>query len=876
MTAMTIGDLVGFIRADNSDFERGLVRSQLAMEGFRVGLNGQLMNLEHEFVDSGEVMERALTGVGDEMGDVAHQTVVYSSVIDAELRTMAGRFRAVARAADRMGDSIATRLGRVMVGLRGININTDRLGSIGSRFGAALLPLGKFAAMLGTAVPAVSGLVGMLAQIAPAAGLAVTGLIAMQLATKALKIGMQGMGDAVKAAMDPSDPAAFEEAIKNLAPSAQAFAREVKTLQPEFKALQQSVQQRLFQGLDVVLRDMGRYTLPILRNGLTNAAGALNLMGKNLGNTAVGLSKSGVLGRAISGANTGLYNLSRLPSQIVLGLTQVGAAAAPAFGRLTAAAGAGADTLSEKISKAFASGAMEGAINQAITVIKELGAVGGNVFSIFGSIFGAAQASGGGFLGVLQQITKSLATAFASPAVQSGLKAIFQTMAVVGQTVGPLLVMALQAIAPVFAALGPPVQRLITMLGKALEPVIKALGPVLAAAAVAVGALLDAVSPLLPVIGALIAQLLPALTPLLGLVADIFKQLAPLVAQAAQVLMSALQPVLAALIPVIQPIVDALMVLVKAVLPILSAMTAAFAPIIAQLAGTFALLLVALAPVIAQLIVLVADVLTRMMPILIPIIDLVAKLAAVFGDELAAIVRDVLVPALQMITAFLQGDFSGAWNAAKAMVHGIIDAWIREFRDLPARAYQALGGLAGALWSRIQEAGGRMLDGIKQKRAEAAEHIRALPGMAANALGDLGGVLWNAGARLIQGFIDGIRTQFGRVRSVLSSLTSMLPDWKGPAALDARILTPAGRSLIEGFRRGITSATPGLQQQLGGLTGALPGMALGSTGAASGPGGGASPRLIVELAGPQEMKALIRQIVQRDGGDVQRVLGQPI
>ncbi|MER5482913.1 hypothetical protein ABT024_06815 [Streptomyces sp. NPDC002812] len=873
--AMTIGELVAVVRADSSDFTTGLARAELTAAGFAVDTGGRLRDLSGHFVRESAVMDRALHAVEEGLEDVSTQTTETAAVVEVETRTMASRFRALARAADDLGHSLGARLGRAMASLRSLNIDTDRLGSMAGKLGGVAMSIGGIAAKLGAAVPLAAGLAGLMAQIAPAAGLAATGIFAVVLATKALKLGMVGVKEGIAAALDPSDPEAYAEAMKKLSPSARAFVGEIRTLQPQLKALQQGVQERLFQGFSGIVREMGKTTLPILKNGLTNAAGALNLMGKNVGNTAIGLSKSGALGRAISGANVGLYNMSRIPSQIMAGLTQVAASAAPAFGRLTKAAGNGADKLSERIQKAFETGAIERAIDQAIVVLKQLGGIAENVFSILGSVFSAAQASGGGFIGVLKTITGSIADAFASPAVQGGLKAIFETMATLASTVGPLLVTALKAVAPVFTALGPPVQRIIQMLGVALGPIIAALGPVLTMAAVAVGALLDAVAPLLPVFGSLIAKLLPALTPLLALVANIFTALAPLVAQLAGILMSALEPILAALIPVIQPICDALMVLVRAILPIIAAQMAAFAPIIAQVAGMFAQLLVALAPVIAQLILLIADILTKMTPIIIPIIEAIAKLAGMLANELGRVINTVIIPAFNAIVMLLKGDFSGAWAAAKTMVKGVIDYFIRAFVELPGRAGAALAGLAGALWSRIQEAGGKFNDGVRQKRDEAIAKLREIAGMAGNAIGDLGGVLWNAGARLIGGLIDGIKSKIGSIRSTLGGITNMIPDWKGPAETDAKLLTPAGQSLIEGFRRGITAATPGLQQQLGGLTGALPGMVLGPTGAGSGMTAGAAPgRLIVEVTGPDEVKAFIRKIVAVDGrGSVQTAFG---
>ncbi|MFD8948535.1 hypothetical protein ACFV0B_06740 [Streptomyces xanthophaeus] len=842
----TIGELVGYIRADNSNFERGLNASQRQMEGFTRDAEGRLRRLDGTFAS---VAERAAMG-----------------------------FDGAERGSRRFGVSLSAVTGAVG-GLGGV------LGNVG-----------KIAAMFGAAAPAAAGLAATVGAIAPAAGVAATGLVAVQLATQTLKLGMKGVGDAVSAAMDPSNPQAFAEAIKNLAPSAQSFAKEIRTLQPQFKALQQSVQQRMFQGLDGVLKQMGTSTLPILKTGMTNTAGALNLMAHGVGNAAIGLSKSGTLGKAISGANTGLYNLAGAPSIFLTALTQVAAAAAPAFGRITAGAGGALERFSERFSQSFASGGMEKAIDQAIAVLGQLGQIAGNVGSIVGSIFTTAQASGGGFLGTLQQITGSLATAFASPAVQSGMKAIFETMATLASTIGPLLTQALTALAPVFTALGPPIQRLIETLGTALGPVIEQLGPVMVVAAEAVGQLLDAVSPLIPVFGDLLAQILPALTPILKTIGDVFAQMAPIVGQLAGVLMSALAPILAALVPVLEPILAAFMTLVQAILPIITQQITAFAPIIAQLAGIFAQLMVALAPVIAQLITLVASVLTRMMPVITPIIEILAKFASILADELGAAINNIVIPAFNLIMNLLSGDFAGAWESVKQLVSGVIETFLRIFRDLPARAGAALAGLASAVWGKVSEAGSRMLGSIREKVGEVVGFIKTVPGKAKDALGNLGSLLWNSGQSLIRGFIDGIKSMIGNVkdgaRSVVNAARNFFPfspAKEGPFAGKGWTLY-SGQALGEGFAEGI-GGTKGLvgrsidmmlrsaQGAVSGLgtSAAQAGLGMALPSAGSGAAGAASTlpvEVTVRLDGPESMTKLIRDITAVVGrGNVQTAFG---
>ncbi|MEW1638658.1 hypothetical protein AB0469_31940 [Streptomyces sp. NPDC093801] len=630
-----------------------------------------------------------------------------------------------------------------------------------------------------------------------------------------------------------ADP--FAEAMGKLAPAAKAFVQALLDLKPAWEGLRLDVQQTLMQGLAGEMTRTASSVLPVLRRELVDSAGALNLMGRGVLDAARNLADSGTLGRAMASASAGLRNLSRAPGQIVTGLGQVAAAAGPAFERLTAAAGGALDRLAAKMADSFASGRMQKAIEQAITLVGQLFDVIGNVGSMLGSLFGAAQASGGGFLGVLQQVTKAMADAFDTPAVQAGLKSIYETMSVLGQTVGPLLADALQAIAPVFTALGPPIQIVIRALGAGLQPVIKALGPVLVAAARAFGSLITAAAPLLTTVGTLVAALLPAVTPLFDALVVVFDALAPVVRQVADTLVAALQPVLAALPGIIGPLAKMLGDQLALWLGVIGDILVQLSPSLVTLGQSLGQLMVALSPLIAMWAQMSTELLQHLLPALQPVLDLFVKIAAYLISDFARSIRDVAVPLLQSLGALMRGDLSGAADYAKQALRGLVRDAVLRFTELPQ--------------------------------------------LVRDAFGNIGSVLYNAGASAMIGFINGLRAMIPSLRDHLGWITSMIPSWKGPETLDARLLTPAGRSVIEGFQRGISLATPGLEDQLSGLTGSLPGMTLAPVGgmaAAGGTAGGSAPRITVELAGPQEMKQLIRRIVANDGGNVQTVLGQPV
>ncbi|MFD5266758.1 hypothetical protein [Streptomyces sp. NPDC058335] len=865
--ALSIGELVGFIHADDSGMHQGLSDAELAMRGFQRDVEGRLRTLDGRFATTSQLMAAGLV----------------------------------------QGTNESRRFGLSLSGIGGAAGGLP--GVIGS--------LGGIVAKLGAAVPLAAALATTVANIAPAAGLAATGIVAIQLATYALKIGMSGVGDAVSAALDPEKAEEFEKALAKLSPNARAFALQVKSMSKEFNALKKDVQDRLFQGLDGVLRGMGQHTLPVLRNGLTNSAGAMNLMAKNVGNAAIGLSKSGTLGKAISGANSGLYNLSRVPGQIVVALTQVAAAAAPSFSRLTAAAGGALDGLSQKISDAFHSGAMEKAIEAAIALIGDLVEIAGNVGSIIGSIFSAAQTSGGGFIGTLKEITGALATAFASPAVQSGLKALFSTMALLAQTVAPLLGQALAVIGPVLTALGPPVQILIEALGEALGPVIEALGPVLVEAAKAVGALITALAPLLPVIGELIAGLLPPLMPILTSLTDIFIALSPVISQIASGLGSTLKPILAGLGTVLKQLVTQgakmFMLALQQLLPVLPQLI----QLGVQLGKSLGEILTAIAPLLPQIMMLGTQLLISLLPAIVPLLPPLIKLTELLLRLATGVITAVVVPVLSGLISFLAGLQKGFQPAIQAVtwlvnkivglftwlydvlvghsiVPDMINAIVRWFVGLPGRAVSALSSLGSRIASVATGALKSMGNAISKGLASAVSTIKALPGRARSALGNLSGYLWNAGSSLISGFINGIKSKIGSVRDAASSVVSAARDFfpfspakKGPFS-GSGYTTYSGRALIADFRGGILDGIPSLRSTLNGLPGVgqpdlaangLPSFAAGGVGSLPAGGMTALPeqRVKVELqvAGPEEMTRLIRGIVdQKGGGDVQLAFGK--
>lgn len=696
---------------------------------------------------------------------------------------------------------------------------------------------------LGGTVGLVSSIAGALADIAPAAALAAPAILTIGSAVGAIKLATVGVSDALKAAFDPSKPEKYAEALKTLSPEAQKFVGAIAKLRPQLVAFQQSIQDTVFKGLSTNLKEAGGTLLPILQTQLKGTAASLNIMAKGVLDTGGALGASGVLGQALTSANKSLSNLVGLPGQFAGGLVTVAAAAGPAFDSLTTKLAGGADKISAKLQSAFESGglqkAIEGAVSQLASLFRALGNIGhalGNVNDI------AKQFAGAGLFSTLESVTKVLSKATETTAFQDALKALLSTADMLGKQVFPLLSQALQALLPVIAALAPGAQTLIAVLGPALSQIVGALAPVLLAAGNAVSAVVIALSPMITLLGTLISTVLPVLTPLLDAVVIVFGQMVPIINLLASIFTSTFVPILTVLISsVLPPLVSVLTTITGAVLPIFQQLIVALQPAITSLSSTFVTLVTALAPLLQALASLIEPLLAPLLKILTPIIETVGKLATIFADELANVITTIVVPALQVITAFLNGDFHQAWNSMKDLVRGVIDEVVRLVSELPFKILGALGNLAVTLLGVFKDAFIQLTLSVGQKVLDLKDEFHKLPGVINNALGDLSQLLVNAGKQIISGLISGIKSSLGGLGSVLGGVTDFVKEHKGPPERDAVLLEPAGRSIMQSLINGIVMERGALGAELAGVTAMLAGtsMSLGgvNTGAFNAVGG---------------------------------------
>lgn len=746
--------------------------------------------------------------------------------LDAEIAALSGEIEEAAPAIDipvdidrdRRGARAVDGLGRAFTGLIPSLGRTQKL----------ILAVGTASL---SALPAIAALATAVEQVAPAAALAAPSLLAVALAGGAVKLAMVGVGDAVKSAFDPeTSPEELTKALEDLAPAARKFVLELQRMRGGLKDIQQSVQQNFFANFDVALRTLGDRTLPIFARALNNASLTLNQMGHEVASAALELGNNGTLGRALSSANIGLLNLVKVPGQVTTAFGQLAAAAGPAFERLTRAAGDAATGISKRLAAAFESGALEDAIDNAVSALAQLGRSVGNIFEGLGNIFATVSQAGGGLFATLEKVTQAFADVTATKGFQDALKALVQTASTLVGTFLPLLSTALQALGPVFQAIGPPLEILIKALGDALGPVITALSPVLVALGLAFGRLVGVITPFIDLASKLLVALLPALVPLFDAIGASLNAMIPFAKALADNLAAQLVPIFTKLATEVLPkILPPLVELSTKIFPILTDILVQLGPSLTKLGEAFGEVLVALAPLIVQLAELTIQLIDRLMPVIQPIIDVLVKLIEIGLGALVFQIATIVIPAIKVLVDLLRGDFSSAWKGIQDIVANVSAKVGELITAMKNKVMEQLRALIEQGAAKVRELRDKFAQGFQGILDKAREIINQLPGIITGGLANAGNLLVGAGANIVQGLISGMRSKLGQLkdlaRQVADTVAGSVKGFLGIQS-PSRVMMQVGDDTMEGFRLGIANAVPDLRKELQGVAALAPSFAL--------------------------------------------------
>jgi phage-related protein len=690
------------------------------------------------------------------------------------------------------------------------------------------------AAQAGALAIQVAGIVPALTSIL-SLGAALPGLfVAAKVATGILKAALVGVEDAVKAAFNPEDAAAFAKALEKLSPAAREVAVGLRKIAPELVKFQQGLQEAFFRGMD--LMDV----MPRLRGIMSQLRAPTQGLAQDFGNIvrrfadfATEQKSVNFVRDAINSLRGAIQNIFPAFTPLLNGLRDVGTVGIPLMEQLGSAVGGVGIKFGEWLSEIAADGRLETWIDTALNTLGELGGIAQNVGSILNSVFSAASATGGGLLGTIEEVTGQFADFLKSAEGSAAIRDLFSGILAAAKALAPVVTTVAKAVA---GPLGNALSRIASEIGPVLLETVQALAPAFGPLLDALVDLLVAVAPILPPLAALVALLA---TGLAGGVSALAKALGPTI----QMLAGSFLPVLQQLLPVIQAaLIQALpiaakagMDLAKALLPLVpaiiqfgSALLTALLPYLPQLLDSF----IKLVPPLTQLATLFADQLSSALIAIIPylpmIIGFFVSMQTTIYTMVAAGVKLLnflfrLGSALQAIAGGLIGKvlssfstlgprmwalITSAWNGVRARFYQGVAAAVGVALTLAGRVRSAIGSLVSTMVGVARNAWNQLVSAFNTGRSRAEAVARSLGGRIRSAVGNLGSLLRGAGAAVINGLINGIQSGIGRVLGMVRGLAGQV---KGAfnSALSifspSRVFFESGVNIDRGLINGIKS-----------------------------------------------------------------------
>lgn len=365
-----------------------------------------------------------------------------------------------------------------------------------AKFSAASYASAAGIAAIGTSLPAIAGLSALMVQASGSALVLPGALAAGGAAAGTLKLGLSGVGDALK---QWGDAEKFAEKIEELSGNARGFAIEVRALRPELIGLRNAVQDRLFAGAADDVKALGSTYVPVLRKELADVSGEFGLARQSLASFAVEGGTVRDVTSILDLTEEQIRNVRGAIAPLVAAFLDLAVVGGGAVSSLTSGLSENAAGLAKFIANARETGQLQQWLYAGLQVLDDFGELFGNVGSIIGTVLGAANAQGGSLLATMNAVTGSVVSLLQSTQGQEALAAFFRT---VHDTVDALL--------PGLRAVGGAVLDGVVMLGPQIPPVAQAFSDIAISLAPLIPDLVALAVSILPPIVALVRELAPA------------------------------------------------------------------------------------------------------------------------------------------------------------------------------------------------------------------------------------------------------------------------------------------------------------------------------------------------------------------------------
>ncbi|NUR80724.1 MAG: hypothetical protein HOQ21_09810 [Dermatophilaceae bacterium] len=292
----------------------------------------------------------------------------------------------------------------------------------------------------------------------------------------------------------------FNEATKNMAPTAVAAARAIRDQTTRLDELKKIVQGKFFAGFDSDVRGLADRYFPILNKQGGAIAEQLNKMGRASAAALMAPEAVDDVNTILGATKDTLKELEPAAGNVLAALLDLGGAGAGSSVRL----GKAITSLTEDFRRWVAQGVKTGEINhlieEGIDTAKDFGRVLQNVGQIGLKLWSGLSAGEEDFLSGIIKTTQAVEDFLDSAEGQAALKELGSTLRVTADVARNILGTALTQLGPIIRDAGPGIRAIVEGIGEFLTNAIETVGPLLHGLVFVLSENKDVVEDLVPVV----------------------------------------------------------------------------------------------------------------------------------------------------------------------------------------------------------------------------------------------------------------------------------------------------------------------------------------------------------------------------------------